>query len=119
MLFASHSTRMAIAASPAPRNTALIRNSSRITTFPPSMIRAYVLPIVSGARAHEGEETRREGHADRPGHHGHDHAQRDPLHRRLGRPLEILLADTPRHHGRDADREPHGGGVNEGEERLR
>ncbi len=47
MLFASHSTRIAIAASPAPRNTALIRNSSRITTFPPSMIRAYVLPMVS------------------------------------------------------------------------
>ncbi len=40
MLFASQSTRMAIAASPAPRKTALMRNSSRMTTLPPSITRA-------------------------------------------------------------------------------
>jgi len=33
--FASHSTRIAIAASPAPRKIALIRKSMTITTFPP------------------------------------------------------------------------------------
>ena len=35
--FATHSTRIAIAASPAPRKIALITNSSRITTLPPSI----------------------------------------------------------------------------------
>jgi len=40
MPLASHSTRIAIAASPAPRKMALIRNSSRITAFPPSITRA-------------------------------------------------------------------------------
>ena len=35
---AIHSTRIAIAASPAPRNTALIRNSIMITPLAPSMI---------------------------------------------------------------------------------
>ena len=34
---ATHSTRIATAASPAPRNTALITNSSMITTLPPSI----------------------------------------------------------------------------------
>src|SRR2546426_10195577 len=55
---ASHSTRIAIAASPAPRNTPLIRNISRITTFPPSMIRAYGLPRVRIGRAWGGEGVR-------------------------------------------------------------
>ena len=40
----NHSTRMAIAASPAPRKTALIRNSSMTVTFPPSITRVNVLP---------------------------------------------------------------------------
>ncbi len=34
---ATHSTRIAAAASPAPRNTALMTNSSRITALPPSI----------------------------------------------------------------------------------
>ena len=34
----SHNTRIAIAASPDPRNTALIRNNSTTVTLPPSMI---------------------------------------------------------------------------------
>ena len=33
----SHNTRIAIAASPDPRNTALIRNNSTTVTLPPSM----------------------------------------------------------------------------------
>jgi hypothetical protein len=37
MPLATHSTRMALAASPAPRKIALITNSSRITTLPPSI----------------------------------------------------------------------------------
>jgi hypothetical protein len=47
--FASHSTRIAIAASPAPRKIALIRKSMTITTFPPSITRAYVAPMVCTA----------------------------------------------------------------------
>jgi hypothetical protein len=38
--FASHRTRMAMAASPAPRKMALARNNSRIDALPPSMTRA-------------------------------------------------------------------------------
>jgi hypothetical protein len=34
---ATHSTRIAAAASPAPRKIALMTNSSRITTLPPSI----------------------------------------------------------------------------------
>ena len=39
MPFASHRTRIAITASPAPRKMALIRNSSRMVKLAPSMIR--------------------------------------------------------------------------------
>ena len=42
---ASQSTRIAIAASPAPRKMALIKNSIRMMTLPPSITRAYVAPI--------------------------------------------------------------------------
>ena len=38
--FANQSTRIAIAASPAPRKIALMRNSMTIVTLPPSMTRA-------------------------------------------------------------------------------
>ena len=40
MALANQSTRIAIAASPAPRNMALIRNSSSTVPLPPSMTRA-------------------------------------------------------------------------------
>ena len=40
MKFANHSTRIAIAASPAPLKIALIMYNIMITMFPPSMIRA-------------------------------------------------------------------------------
>ncbi len=40
-----HSTRIAIAASPAPRNAALIRNSSTMVALPPSITRVNVLPV--------------------------------------------------------------------------
>ena len=40
-----HSTRIATAASPAPRNAALIRNSSTIVALPPSITRVNVLPV--------------------------------------------------------------------------
>jgi hypothetical protein len=41
---ASHRTRIAIAASPAPRKTALIRKSMTIVALPPSITRAKPLP---------------------------------------------------------------------------
>jgi len=40
MAFASHSTRIAMAASPAPRKIAFTRKRSVIVTQPPSMTRA-------------------------------------------------------------------------------
>ena len=45
--FASHSTRIAIAASPVPRKIAFTRNSKTIVALPPYMIRAYVVPIAN------------------------------------------------------------------------
>jgi hypothetical protein len=42
---ANHSTRIAIAASPAPRNTALIRNSMTTVPLPPSMTRENDEPV--------------------------------------------------------------------------
>jgi hypothetical protein len=39
MALPSHSARMAIEASPAPRKMALLRNNSTITAFVPKMIR--------------------------------------------------------------------------------
>jgi hypothetical protein len=38
-MLASHSARMAVAASPAPRNTALMRNSKKMVTLPAKMMR--------------------------------------------------------------------------------
>ena len=45
MAFASHNTRIAIAASPAPRKIALMRNSKRTVALPPSSMRVYPEPI--------------------------------------------------------------------------
>jgi len=50
--FASHSTRIAIAASPAPRKIALMRKSSRMTTLPPSITRVYVWPVAMTVETH-------------------------------------------------------------------
>ncbi len=38
-MFAIHSARMAVVASPAPRNTALTKNSRKIVTLPAKMMR--------------------------------------------------------------------------------
>jgi len=40
MMFETHSKRMAMAASPAPRKIALLRNNMRMAALPPSAIRA-------------------------------------------------------------------------------
>ena len=45
MMLANHSTRMAMAASPAPRNTALMRKSSSTVPLPPTITRGNVEPI--------------------------------------------------------------------------
>ena len=47
MTLPSHSTRIAMAASPAPRNTALMRNSSTTVMLPPSIIRVKPLPLAT------------------------------------------------------------------------
>ncbi len=45
MALASHSTRIATAASPAPRKMALMRNSITTDTLPPSITRVKLLPL--------------------------------------------------------------------------
>ena len=46
-MLASHSTRMAVAASPAPRKTALIRNNRKMVALPAKIMRVYPLPILT------------------------------------------------------------------------
>src|ERR1700692_2670493 len=45
MMFDTHSRRMAMAASPAPRKIALLRNRRRTAKLPPRQILAYPLPV--------------------------------------------------------------------------
>ena len=47
MMLANHSTRMAMAASPAPRKTALMRKRSSTVPLPPTITRGNVDPIAS------------------------------------------------------------------------
>ena len=44
-MFDTHSSRIAIAASPAPRKIALLRNNMTIAPQPPNAIRAYPEPL--------------------------------------------------------------------------
>ena len=63
---AIHSTRIAIAASPAPRKTALIRNSIRMTPLKPSTIAVNdEWASTSGRRAHQREQRPREDETQR------------------------------------------------------
>ena len=66
MPLASHSVRIAIAGSPAPRKAALIMNSRITVTLPPSMMRGKRPPIAitSGRRAHCGEQAMPRKRAD-------------------------------------------------------
>ena len=58
MPLARNSVRIATAGSPAPRNTALIRNSRMTVTLPPSMMRVKRPPAADhlGRRAHRGQQ---------------------------------------------------------------
>ena len=48
MMFDTHSSRIAIAASPAPRKIALFKNSTTTAPLPPpSAIRAYHVPVLT------------------------------------------------------------------------
>ncbi len=47
IMFDTHSSRIATAASPAPRKMALFKNKSSTTPLPPSAIRAYPLPVAT------------------------------------------------------------------------
>ena len=116
----NHSTRIAIAASPAPRKTALMRNSSTTVTLPPSITRVKPLPDattsgdapisaqqVGGARRREERDERR-----------HDDAEQDRLRRGARGALGVVLADAPRHQRHRADRQPHRDRVDHRQHRL-
>ena len=116
---ASHSTRIAIAASPAPRKTALIRNSIRMTPLPPSTIAVYdECARTSGdapISASSGRANQKPSDAERD---RDEQAERDRLHRRARRAVGILLADAPRDRRRRAHAEAHGDRVDDGQHRL-
>ena len=116
----SHNTRIAIAASPDPRNTALIRNNSTTVTLPPSMTWVNRCPerITSGdapitcnrlgrARRRENGDQRRD-----------DDPEQDRLSGRARRAVGVLLADATRHERHRADRQTHRGRVDHHQHRL-
>ena len=117
---ANHSTRIAMAASPAARKMALIRNSSR--TLP---LRADHHTREIGARAHDlGTRAHRpqQRGSRRNRHRARDdagqHADQDRLDGGARRRVGVLLADAPRHRRRRANRQPHRDRVNDGHQRL-
>ena len=121
MTLASQSTRIAIAASPAPRKIALIRNSSDDGDAAAEHDRGVAAPVAIDRRrrAHEREQLRREQRARRrrpP--RDTTSAERDRLHGGARGALRVLLADAARHRGRRADAEPHGEGVDQRQHRL-
>ena len=107
MVLANHSTRIAMAASPAPRKMALMRNSSITVPQPPSITRENVDPVARTlvAGAHRRDELRTEEGADQSQDDGHAQSENDGLHGGDGRALGILLADAPGHRGRGANRD--------------
>ena len=105
--FANHSTRIAIAASPAPRKTALMRKSITTVPLPPSMTRANVDPVRSTSSLAPMSASScgpkrmpivpKMAAAPSP-------MRTDWTALRAGA-IRILLADAPRDRGRRADRE--------------
>ena len=116
---AIHSTRIAIAASPAPRNTALIRNSIRMTPLKPNRIAVNdewastsgVAPISARiGRANEKPSSPTGTATSRP--------ERDRLDRGDRGALRILLAHAARDGGGRAHAEAHRDRVDHGHHRL-
>jgi hypothetical protein len=92
MPFASHNTRIAIAASPAPRKIALIMNSMTIDTLPPSIHACVVFPVRDdvGRCAHDAQQRWRERDADDAEHDRIDRRRAGLLARRLSpRPRDL------------------------------
>ena len=121
MALANQSTRIAMAASPAPRNTALIRKSSSTVPLPPSITRANVRAGAQHvvARAHRREQLRAE-----------DARRSAPMTTATTTPrtidctaaraarVRVLLADAPRHRGGGADRQADGQRVDDRHQRF-
>ena len=116
----SHSTRIAIAASPAPRKTALMRNSSTTVTLPPSMTRVNCSPdwITSGDAPISRSRPGAFGAASRRNERRNDDAEEDRLHGGTRRAIRVVLADAARHERRRADRQAHRDRVDHRQHRL-
>ena len=97
MALAIHSTRIATAASPAPRNTALIRNSIRMTPLKPRTIAANdECARTSGGAPISASSGPREPEAGEAERHRDENAERNRLNRRDRGAVRIALADAAR-----------------------
>ncbi len=117
---AIHRTRIAMAASPVPRKTELMMNSSVTPPLAPSITRANRRAGRHHAfvGAHHPEQIRREQDAgdadDRADREAHD----DRLHGSPGRAVGVAFADAPRDGRRRADREADGDRVDDRHQRF-
>ena len=120
MVLANHSTRIAMAASPAPRNTALIRKSSSTVPLPPSITRENVRPVrtTSSLAPISAQQLRAEQRADDADDNAEADAEDDRLHGGARAPVRILFADAARHGRRGADRQPDRHGVDDRHQRF-
>ena len=114
------STRMATAASPAPRKTAFCRNSRSTVALPASISRVNPLPVATtlSVRAHDPQERRRKGGRQQRDRGGNHEAEHDRLPGGAGGALVVVLAGAARHQRGRADRQPHRRGVDHRHHRL-
>ena len=113
--FASHSVRIAITASPAPRKIALIRKIMNTVTLPPSMMRVKSEPSATIVRrgAHQPENVRREPAEHHAEASRQRHAQHHDLPRRVRGALRIFFADAARDDGGGGERDADGDRVDQ------
>ena len=118
--FAIHSTRMAIAASPAPRKAAFCRKQQQDDDVAPEHDARVRNPrghhVLVGA--HDVQDVGREGHAGDAEHDCQRQSQKDGLRGCTRRPVPVASTDPARHHGRHPDAQPHRERVDQRQDRL-
>ena len=120
MMFETHSSRMAMAASPAPRKIALLRKSRTTAQLPPSAMRAYQLPVamMSGVAPISAKQIGREDEARHSDRYGNDQAEEDSLHPGDRRAFGVFLSNAPRDHGGGRQAESHTDGKHQAQHGL-
>ena len=119
--FASQRTRIATAASPAPRKTALMRKRRTITTLPPSITAVNFQPddTTSGLAPIRTRSRGARSAPMTPRGTAIETPERDRLHGRARGAVPVPLADPPRHGRGRGDREADRERVEEREHRFR